>query len=218
MFLKKLDLLSPSITLYTNGHLSHSSIFSGIFTLVTYSILLAMGVYFALDIIQRNNPTAFYFNRYAEDAGFFPLNSSLMFNFIQITDTISNALVPVDFNSLSIIGLQVTIDIYISDRNLKNYNHWIYGKCNDNSDIKGIEKLIKYNKFTESACIRQYFDKKTQRYYNTNENGFIWPSLDKGCSHPNMTFYGIIIEKCRNDIINNKCKTDDEIKIYINKL
>ena len=73
MFLKKIDLLSPKITLYTNSKHRHSSLFSGMFTLVTYTILIVIGFYFSLDIIQRQNPSAFYFNRYIEDAPIFPI-------------------------------------------------------------------------------------------------------------------------------------------------
>ena len=196
MFLKRIDLLSPSITLYTNNKIRHSSIFSGILTITTYSILIATGCYFILDLIQRKTPSAFYFNRYIEDAGFFSLNSNSMFHFIQILDTEKNLLVPFDYDSFRIYGIREYIDTFsTSNRNISEYEHWLYGNCNNDSDINGISYLIKTDDLTESVCIRKYFNKEEKQYYNTNEKGFIWPSIDKGVTNPNLTFYGIIIEQ-----------------------
>ena len=215
MFLKRIDLLSPSITLYTNNKIRHSSIFSGILTITTYSILIATGCYFILDLIQRKTPSAFYFNRYIEDAGFFSLNSNSMFNFIQILDTEKNLLVPFDYDSFRIYGIREYIDTFsTSNRNISEYEHWLYGNCNNDSDINGISYLIKTDDLTESVCIRKYFNKEEKKYYNTNEKGFIWPSIDKGVTNPNLTFYGIIIEQCRNDSLKNDCKPIEEIEKY----
>ena len=215
MLLNKIDLLSPSITLYTNGKLRHSSLISGILTVFTYMILIGFGFYFALELIQRQNPLAFYFNRYAKDVGSFLLNSDSMFNFIQILDIETNLPVPVDFDSFRIFGFREYIEsYYTSNRDISQYDHWLYGNCNNDSDTKGIEYLITMDHFNESACIRKYYNKEEKKYYNTNEQGFIWPSLDKGCSHPNRTFYGIIIEQCRNDSLKNDCKPIEKIKKY----
>ena len=215
MFLKKIDLLSPPITLYSNDELRHSSPFSGILTFITYALIVSFSIYFALDLIERQNPSAFYFNRYVEDAGFFPLNCSSMFNFIQTLDTKTNAPRPTDFNLFRIFGIRDQVELYSStDRDLSKMEHWLYGNCNNDSDIRGIEHLITMDYFTESACIRKYYDKNEKKYYNTDEPGFIWPSLDKGCSHPNRTFYGIIVERCRNDSLKNDCKSIEEIERY----
>ena len=214
MFFKKIDFLSPKITLYNNGELRHSSIFSGILTLLLYVIVVAVGIVLSLDAIQKINPSAFYFNGYEEDAGFFPLNSSSIFHYIKIINTESNNVDPIDFDSVRIIGLIQTIDIYsTSDKNLLNLTHWIYGNCNDN-DIKGIENLINEVNFKNAACIRKYFNKEEQKYYNTSEKGFVWPSVDKGCTHPNRTFYGIVVEQCRNDSLKQNCKNLNEIQKY----
>ena len=222
MFFRKLDFLSPPITLYYKGDQSHSSIFSGILTIFVYSICLTFGVYYAIQFINKANPQVCYYNRYVEDAGEFPVNSSSMFNFIQILDTVQNVPDVVDFDKLNIIGLEETIDIYQKDQNLSARNHWLYGPCNNSTDIEGIRELVTFPHFTESACIRKYFDKDAQKYYNTGERKFKWPEILHGCSHPNRTFYGIIIEKCRNESLEllgdgSYCKTDEEIATYITK-
>ena len=76
MFIKKLDMLSPPITLYYKGENNHSSIFSGILTVISYAIILAAGIYYALEFINKDNPTAYFYNRYMEDVGTFPINAS----------------------------------------------------------------------------------------------------------------------------------------------
>ena len=62
MFIRNLDYLSPPITFYHEGSLSHSSIVSGILSIFSFLLIIAIAVYFSLDIIQRKNPAAFYYN------------------------------------------------------------------------------------------------------------------------------------------------------------
>ena len=220
MFLRKLDYLSPAITLYYKGEQSHSSIVSGLLTIIVYSICLLFIVIYSIDFVKKANPRVCYYNRYVEDAGEFPVNSSSMFNFIQILDTEKNVPDIVDFDLITIIGIEITVDIYQDDNDLTKYNHWIYGPCNKESDIEGIDYLIDFDHFTESACIRKYYNKDEKRYYNTNEPNFIWPKILHGCSHPNRTFYGIIVEKCRNTTLKllsdgKYCKSTEDIIQYI---
>ena len=222
MLLRRLDILSPPITLYYKGERSHYSICSGIITIIVYIICLTFAVFYAIQFIKKANPQVCYYNRYVEDAGEFPVNSSSMFSFIQIYDTVKNVPEVVDFDLITIIGLEETVDIYQDSNDLTQYNHWIYGNCNNSTDIQGIKHLITFDKFTESACIRKYYNKNDKKYYNTNEKGFIWPDILHGCSHPNRTFYGIVVEKCRNTTLKllsdgKYCKPKEEIIKYIKK-
>ena len=220
MLLRKLDFLSPPITLYFKGENSHSSIFAGILTIIVYSICCAFIVLYAIQFIKKANPQVCYYNRYVEDAGEFPVNSSSIFNFIQILDTAKNIPDPIDFDILTIIGIEQTVDIYQDNNDLTKYNHWLYGNCNNSTDTIGINELIKFEHFTESACIRKYYNKNENKYYQTNEKGFKWPTILHGCSHPNRTFYGIIVEKCRNTSLKlssdgKYCKSKEDIINYI---
>jgi len=220
MFIRKLDFLSPSITLYYKGEPSHSSIASGILTIIVYSICLTFGIVYAIQFINKDNPRVCYYNRYVEDAGEFPVNSSSMFNFIQMLDTEKNIPDKVNFDLITIIGIEQTVDIYQDNNDLSKYNHWIYGPCNNSTDIQGIDDLVTFSHFTESACIRKYYNKDEKKYYDTDDKNFIWPVILHGCSHPNRTFYGIIVEKCRNDTLKfsrdgKYCKSPDEIIKYI---
>ena len=80
MFLKKFDWISPPITLYFKGENSHVSIYSGILSIIAYVIVVAATIYYALEFINRESPKAYFFTRYIEDAGVFPVNSSQMFH------------------------------------------------------------------------------------------------------------------------------------------
>ena len=220
MFLKKIDFLSPPITLYYKGEKSHPSIFSGLLTFVAYVIIFVFGVYYALEFINKESPTAYFFNKYVENAGVYPVNASSMFNFIQMYSTKSdNSAIPTEFDKVEIIGIEETIDNFINNTDLTKYNHWLYGPCNNDTDTEGISYLIDVDYFTESACIRKYYNKDTQKYYDTNDDNFKWPVILYGCSHPDRTFYGILMKKCENTDLRLKtsgsCAPQDEIEKYL---
>ena len=73
MFIKNLDFLSPRITFYHKGFLSHSSISSGIMSIIAVISVIVLGVHFSLDIIKKTNPKAFYLHSFVSDAGIFQL-------------------------------------------------------------------------------------------------------------------------------------------------
>ena len=220
-FFSKIDIISPSITLYYKEELLHSSIFSVILSLICYILMVGCGSYYLLQFFRRKNLTAFFFNRYVENAGNFPVNSSSLFSFFQLVR--DDVVLDIDFDSLRFIGLDVTIDTYVSDSDLTNYNHWIYGKCNNDSDTQGIGYLINSVDYFKSACIRKYYNKTTGKYYENNDVNFRWPSLDRGCSNEGATYYGIIVEKCRNDSLRTDlekrfCKSNSEISKYMTNI
>ena len=225
MFLKKLDILSPYITLHFKGEKKHSSKFSVLLSVITYVIASAAGIYYIIDFINKNEPKAYFSNRYIEDAGEFPLNSSSMFNFIQICNEENNEPIPFDYSKIRVIGSnEVFYDDYMNDPSIiLNKNHWLYGYCNNDTDTEGIGYLINFKNYEKSSCIRKFYDKNTKKYYNTDEKGFKWPILEKGCSHPNRTFYGIILQRCDKvpDLIKSQdleCSSEQEITNNINKI
>ena len=222
MILKKFDFLSPSITLYFNEDNQHSSIFSGILSIISYTLVFIVGVYYTFEFINRKNLKAYFYNRYIEDAGSFPVNSSSMFNFIQLTDTKTNEEIPFDFSAFRAVGFdEIYSDDYMHNPNIiLNVSHWIYGFCNNSTDTKDIGYLINFQNYEKSACIRKYYDKDTKKYYNTDELGFRWPIVEKGCSNRKRTFYGIIILRCDKSPESLKeqgpdCKNETEINDVI---
>ena len=71
MFIKQLDYLSPNVTFYHKGHLSHNSIFSGILSIIAIIFVIILAIYYALEIINRTEPNTFYFKSFIEEQDYF---------------------------------------------------------------------------------------------------------------------------------------------------
>ena len=225
MLIKYLDYISPPITFYYQGSLSHTSIISGILSIISLAIIIILAIYFSLGLIQRKDPNAFYFNSFVEDAGIYPLNASSLFHFINIA-TVSKGLINegVDFTNFRIIGYETYFETYFNDNNISNYDHWLYGKCNNDSDTQGIGYLTNFDFFGKSACIRKYFSFADQKYYDTGDEKFRWPEIAHGTFNEKVKVYSIFMEKCQENTINlilgdgYHCKTDLEIDESFNKV
>ena len=223
MFFKRLDFLSPPITFYHKGYLSHPSILSGILSIISMALILILAVYYSLEIIQRKNPKIFSYTTFVEDAGIFSMNSSHLFHFISMSSIFSNFTVDgFNFTYFRIVGLQEYYESYLTTKNLNEYNHWLYGLCNNTTDTQGISDIITYDFFEKSACIRKYFCKEDQKYYNTDDPKFKWPVISHGTNNPNYQLYNIIIESCKEDTIDlilgegSHCKEKELFKINEN--
>ena len=220
MIIRELDFLSPKITLYFKGTYKHSSIFSGIITILSYLIILVCIVYYTLDFIDRENPTIYFFNRYIEEAGTFALNASSLFHYINLVPASRDKNITLDFSSISFYGINRSIDTYLQGFDFSKNYHWVYGLC-DNKDYdmnnNEFNNIINKNIFYQSACIKRFYNYKAKRYFDIGESGFVWPTLDHGASNPNRTIYGIIIEKCQNDSLKNNCNSKDKINSYLRK-
>ena len=68
--------------------------------------------------------------------------------------------------------------------------------------------------------MRKYDDSKSGRYYNTNEEGFIWPVMAHGLNNPNKK--SVFIEKCQQKTLDEilgkgyYCKNDLEMEVLFN--
>ena len=204
MFLKRVDFLSPPITFYHKGYLSHPSILSGILSIVSMILILILAVYYSLEIIQRNNPKIFSYTTFVEEAGTFPMNSSHLFHFISMTTALSNFVNDgINFTHFRIVGLEAYYEYYLESKNISEYEHWLYGRCNNNTDTQGISDIITYDFFERSACIRKYYSTKDQKYYDTDDPKFKWPVIAHGTYNlDNYKLYNIVIESCKEDTIN----------------
>ena len=211
MFLRKIDYISPQITLYNHKHDRHSHIVSGLLTLISYILLLSFSIYFITLLLNRKDPTAYYFNKFENDIGTFSMNSSGLFHFVTVGKH------PVDFHAVNIVGLSKYISYYQSDQDLSKIEHWIYGPCED-EDAEGVREIIEnYTLFKEGACIKKVWNISEMRYYSKDDTGFYYPEIRHGSSNPNANCFGVVIEKCRNESIfnNNTCYDNQRIKEYI---
>ena len=163
-------------------------------------------------------------NQFIEDAGIYPLNSSSFFHFISyFEDGFKLNYEDFDFTSFNLIGLEMFIQEYENDKDISKYNHWLYGFCNKEIDIKGIENIVTQDFFTKSACIRKYYDSSSHNYYEIGDKNFRWPTLAYGTFNPNKKFYSLILIKCEQNILNNIfdkeyiCKENEEIEKVVKK-
>jgi len=226
MILKKFDFISPEITLFYKGSLSHSSIISGIISLVSCFFIISATVYYFLSLVNRERdcPKIAINEQYIEDAGTFPINSSSLFHYMSIVeDSKQPTDESFDFTIFNLIGLETYIKDFEYDNDLTKYNHWLYGFCNKEKDLKGIENLKIKDFFPKAACIRKYYDSNSKKYYEVEDRNFRWPVMSHGTCHPKKTFYTLILHKCEQSILNNifnkelTCKRTEEIEEAANK-
>ena len=103
MFLSAIDFIAPRITLFHNSLINHSSNSSIILSIITIIIIIVFSIIFSLDFVFHKNPTSFYYKKYVEDAGIFPLNSSSLFHYISLLTDIED--VGFDDSMLTVIGV-----------------------------------------------------------------------------------------------------------------
>jgi len=217
MFFKKIDTLSPKITLFFFNQTSHSNIISGILTLIIYLIYIICLIYFSLDLILHRNETSNFYNRTIKDAGIFSMKDSL-FHFITFINLI------VEPNTIQIIGLeQILFSDYIEDGKRENFNHYIYSFCTKemrNKLKKEISNNIEDSYYdNNSFCIDSFYNSTSKKITKYTESNFTYPSISHGTNNPNYTYYGIIIQKCINSTLNNfSCDTSENIDKKLFKL
>ena len=219
MIFRNLDFLSPPITIYHKGQSKHSSVFSGLLTVLSYLMILACIIYYVIDFIEKTNPTSYFFNRYVEDTGIFPFNESSILHYISLIEFTRDRGNEFDFNSIMIYGIQISIENYIHNFDIASLDHWEYALCNYEEDISNIKlkNLIDKSIFNKSACIKKYYSSEEKRYFKKGESGFKFPTLEHGASHPNRTLYGIIVESCNNNSIKNDCNPKEKIEYFFSK-
>ena len=221
MILKQIDFLSPEITLFYKGSLSHPSIISGILTIVTCVLIILSSICYVECILNRKNetPEISTYCRFTEDAGIFPINSSSFFHFISIVKDYHNPKCEgFDFTYFNLIGLETYIQDYENDNDLTKYNHWLYGICNNETDTQGISHLTNQAFFTYSACIKKYYSSSKKQYFDIGHPDFRWPQMSHGTFNPNKEIYSLILKKCDPDILKNvfgdeyQCQDDENFK------
>ena len=211
MFLKKFDYISPQTTLYYHKRDRHVNLISGILTLISYALLFACSVYFLTLLFNRKDPTAYFFNKFEDDIGTFKMDSFGMFHYVTVGKR------GIDFKAVNVVGVSRYISYYQANQNLSKMEHWIYGPCEDD-DAEGVKDLIEnYTSFKEGACVKHYWNITEMKYYTKGEDGFAYPEIRHGASHPKANTFGVIIEKCRNESIfnNGQCYDNEKISSYV---
>ena len=117
--------MAAETTQQWQGSLSHSSIISGILSLISCAIIICISIYYFLSIIyrERDCPKIANNHQYIEDAGSFPLNSSSFFHFISFNEEGNLSYSEnFDFTNFNLIGLEISFQAYENDKDLTKYN------------------------------------------------------------------------------------------------
>lgn len=203
-FMKKIDFLSPQITLYNKGLLYHTTLISSILTILAVFEILLISINYLRSISNRDiqKPQISSISYFIEDAGILPISSNGFFHFISIA---KNRMNPneqeFDFQIFRAIGFENYIDDYKNNKNLSEIDHWLYGPCNKESDAEGLDSLITQDYFTKFACIKKFYNHNTHKYYDSSESYYRLPQMAHGTSNNNNKFYSIIIEKCEEETL-----------------
>ena len=216
MFLRQFDTLSPPITLYYKKRNSHASLFSGILTILAYILIFSFALIYFIRYINRENPTIYFFNRYVNDIGIFSFKDSNFFNYVHISQGKTRKVKEVDFNKVEIIGVNISMDGFInSGEDESHFNHWVYGKCNNETNTKGVIDLMNNETFNKSACIKKFY-KLNDTYYDINDKNFEWPIIKHGVSNPNFNIIDNYVDilNYKNPVSNFLFKVDNGINAH----
>ena len=206
MFIRYFDYLSPRVTFYHKGFLSHNSVISGILSIIAMIFIIILIIYFSFEIIERKNPNSFYFHSFLEDAGIFKIDTNTLFHFLSSAQNIEGKIIneEFDYRIFNVIGLNIYYTNYLTMQERAGTNFadfWLYGPCNKELNTKNLDDLLVQDFFEKSACIRKYYNSKEKRYYPIGDPNFIWPQIEHGTFNENNKLYNIIIQKCENKII-----------------
>ena len=220
MFFKKFDFISSEITLFYRGNENHSSIMSGILSIVMGIVIVFLIGYLSIDVIAKQHPTSFYFTKFIEEIDDYPLNSTALLHYVSLYNS-ENEQIGIDTKAIYVIGVSVNDGTFTSDNDISKYSHWIYDSCEE-SDLGTFKDTYTNEQLSNlfgSLCINRYYDKDTNSVINKNDANFIYPTLAHGASQHNNFEYGLYFQRCQNNsIINgNNCYSKSEQDIYIRK-
>lgn len=211
MFLKNIDFLTPDITLYYKGSKKHSSIVSGILTVIHYSCIFAAAVYYLSALSMKSTKTFFYFKEYVEDPGSFDISPTELFHYVTFNGQIY------DPQAMSLIGVQVDPDSILYDNSEDKIDYWRYSKCNWNIQAPNEFKKSLENK--EGLCISEFYNHTLKKTFKINEPEFAYPKLEHGIGSTDAVFYGIVLQGCQNNTKPEKdCYEKEESKKKISQI
>ena len=218
MFFKKFDFISSEITLFYRGNENHSSIMSGILSIVMGIVIVFLIGYLSIEVIAKQHPTSFYFTKFIEEIDDYPLNSTALLHYVSLYNS-ENEQIGIDTKAIYVIGVSVNDGTFTSDNDISKYSHWIYDSCEE-SDLGTFKDTYTNEQLSNlfgSLCLNRYYDKDTNSVINKNDANFIYPTLAHGASQHNNFEYGVYYQRCQNNsVINgNNCYSKSQQDNYI---
>ena len=221
-FFYKIDFLSPPITLFHLERRTHTSNIGGCSLRLMLSIITAYVSFLLYDLICHKKLTTLFHKKFEFEAGYYSFNSSSIFHFIQIFSPENGGYFD-KYDSQYIRAYTTYVRSNFSYGNLYLYDHWVFDICRKNIDDKGLDPHLFDNveNFTNSVCIRYFYNSTKRKYFSIEDKDFSWPYLEHGISQRSNIYLTTIIQKCSNDSVINEifgqCPSQKEIDDYISK-
>ena len=219
MFFKQFDLISPDITLYFKGQEKHSSIVSGIISLLIIILGSSLGIIVAGDFFLKKNPTTFQNEKTVLDSGILYLSHNYFIHLLELEESINKINYFYDNKLLTIIGIESNKSISYSLLRIEEIDHWIYERCDEyDFSNKYFFKNIEILNYSNYICIKKLFNATLNKTFNQNDNQFRYPQIKHGEENELNSMYYIGIFKCINySYNNNNCYNDNNIDNLIQK-
>ena len=212
MFLKSLDVISTSNCIYFRGMKSHPTKFAGMLSILAYGLVVFFLVYFSLDVFKKQNPTSYFYKKFIPDAGYFYLNTTSMFHYLQLLH--ANDTVIMDPDCWAVFGSDEYIDHFLEDYELDTEIHYVYDLCTKD-DIVGFEDIVEEDpQFYISYCIRYKWFPDEKKLISTSDPEFVWPNIRHGTGTKGFTNqgWGAYIGRCQNTTYKKtKCKNKEAV-------
>ena len=221
MTIRELDFLSPSITLFHFDRRTHTSKLGGVLVIIMIFCCVGYTSYLLFSTITHKRITSIFYKKFEFEAGYYSLNSSSMFHFLQIFSADNGGYFD-EYDSRYIRTYTTFVRSNFNESRIYEFDHWIWDRCREGIDNKNIDSSLFENvqNFTNAACIRYYYNSKEEKYFESNEAGFIWPNLEHGSAQRNNVYLTTVVKKCFNDsridkILGTNCAMKEEINNYL---
>ena len=225
MKIKKIDFLSPKITLFYYGSKRHRSVVGAIMTLLMALLSTSYIFYLISSIISHKISNFMFYKSYLTDAGLYLFNDITgIYHYFLLHDGEKNEYRDYDPKYLRIFMSRLYKTYKTNEESLSDNEHWVYDTCREGIDNENINKEV-FNEetyFNKGACLRYYFNNNKKKYFPIEDkNNFKYPYLTHGSGRKENLFLETIIEKCDNSSIISKiigpCAKQEEIDKYIKK-
>ena len=216
-----IDFLSPPITLFHLEKRTHTSKIGGILVIIMSSIIVSYISFLFYKVICHKNMISIFHKKFQFEAGYYSFNSSSVFPFFQLFSRENGGFFD-KYNSKYIRIYTTYSHSNYSDNNLDLYDHWVFDSC-QNNDKKGLDSSLFSNiiNFTNSACIKYYYNSTEKKYYSLEDKDFSWPYIEHGLSQSKNVYLTTLVQKCTNfskiKEILGECPPQKEIDEYLNK-
>ena len=162
--MKKLDFLSPPITLFHLERRTHTSKIGGILMISMSVVYIAYITYLLFNLITHRKITSIFYQKFQFEAGYYSFNPSSIFHFIQIYSTESGGY----FDKFDTKYIRAYITYYqanITYSNVDLYEHWIFDSCENNVDNENLDsELFEHiDNFSNAVCIKYYYNNSEKK-------------------------------------------------------